>query len=86
MVSGCPADNRPLTFGEWEERVFQVVYTSATPGNYERRHSQQTAEQIIRPTGLLDPQVTVRPSKGQIDDLLFEVRQRVAQGHKANVP
>jgi excinuclease ABC subunit B len=76
-------DNRPLTFGEWEERVFQVVYTSATPGNYERRHSQQTAEQIIRPTGLLDPQVTVRPIKGQIDDLLFEVRQRVAQGQRA---
>ena len=76
-------DNRPLTFGEWEERVYQAVYTSATPGNYERRHSQQTAEQIIRPTGLLDPQVTIRPSKGQIDDLLFEVKQRTQLGQRA---
>jgi excinuclease ABC subunit B len=76
-------DNRPLTFGEWEECVYQLIYTSATPGKYEQRHSQQTAEQIIRPTGLLDPQISIRPVKGQIDDLLFEVRQRVAQGQRA---
>ncbi len=78
-------DNRPLTFSEWEDAVYQVIYTSATPGKYELHHTQQTAEQIIRPTGLLDPQINIRPIKGQVDDLLFEVRQRVAQGQRALV-
>lgn len=76
-------DNRPLTFAEWEDRVFQVIYTSATPGPYEQAHSELTVQQIIRPTGLLDPQVEVRPVKGQVDDLLFEVKQRVRQGERA---
>ena len=76
-------DNRPLTFSEWEDAVYQVIYTSATPGKYELHHTQQTAEQIIRPTGLLDPQIDIRPIKGQVDDLLFEVRQRVAQEQRA---
>jgi excinuclease ABC subunit B len=76
-------DNRPLTFSEWEDSVYQVIYTSATPGKYELQRTEQTAEQIIRPTGLIDPQVTIRPIKGQIDDLLFEVRQRVEKGERA---
>jgi excinuclease ABC subunit B len=76
-------DNRPLTFAEWEDSVYQVIYTSATPGKYELHRTQQTAEQIIRPTGLIDPQVDIRPIKGQVDDLLFEVRQRVERGERA---
>lgn len=76
-------DNRPLTFAEWEERIFQVVYTTATPAAYETAHSENTVEQIIRPTGLLDPQIEVRPVKGQVDDLLFEVKHRVALGQRA---
>lgn len=76
-------DNRPLTFAEWEERLYQVVYTSATPAAYEYEHADRIVEQIIRPTGLIDPQVVVRPIKGQVDDLLFEVQQRVAQGQRA---
>ena len=70
-------DNRPLTFAEWERKVKQVVYVSATPGPYEEQRSQQTIEVIIRPTGLVDPTVEVRPTKGQIDDLLGEIRKRV---------
>jgi excinuclease ABC subunit B len=70
-------DNRPLTFAEWERKVQQVVYVSATPGPYEEQRSQQTIEVIIRPTGLVDPTVEVRPTKGQIDDLLGEIRKRV---------
>jgi excinuclease ABC subunit B len=69
-------DNRPLLFSEFMERIKQVVYVSATPGPYELEHSQQVVEQIVRPTGLLDPQVSVRPIKGQIDDLLGEIKQR----------
>ncbi len=76
-------DNRPLTFQEFEELVHQVIYVSATPGPYEKEHSQQTVEQVIRPTGLLDPVVEVRPTEGQIDDLLREVQQRVAKGQRA---
>ncbi|HEX6386240.1 MAG TPA: excinuclease ABC subunit UvrB, partial [Anaerolineae bacterium] len=76
-------DNRPLTFDEWEERAYQIIYTSATPGPYEQGNAQQTVEQIIRPTGLIDPEISVRPVKGQIDDLLFEVRRRVDQGQRA---
>ena len=67
-------DNRPLMFPEFEQRVGQVVYVSATPAEYERSRSSQLVEQIIRPTGLLDPEVTVRPVEGQIDDLLSEIR------------
>jgi excinuclease ABC subunit B len=67
-------DNRPLKFQEFEERVNQVVYVSATPGQYERKNSSQIVEQIIRPTGLIDPEVIVKPVKGQIDDLIGEIR------------
>ncbi len=71
-------DNRPLMFEEFEKRVNQVVYVSATPGNYEMRNSQsQVVEQIIRPTGLSDPSLTVKPAKNQVDDLLEEIRKRV---------
>jgi excinuclease ABC subunit B len=76
-------DNRPLTFGEFEATVKQAIYVSATPGPYEMEHAEQVVEQIIRPTGLLDPIVEVRPTKGQIDDLLREVQQRVAKGQRA---
>jgi excinuclease ABC subunit B len=69
-------DNRPLTFAEWDSMVGQIVYVSATPGPYEEQHSRQVVEQIIRPTGLVDPQVEVRTSEGQIDDLLREIRLR----------
>jgi excinuclease ABC subunit B len=70
-------DNRPLTFAEWERKVQQVVYVSATPGPYEEERSQQTIEVVIRPTGLVDPTVEVRPTTGQIDDLLGEIHKRV---------
>ncbi|MHC1772087.1 MAG: excinuclease ABC subunit UvrB [Flexilinea sp.] len=70
-------DNRPLTFDEFEKVMGNTIYTSATPGPYELQHSQNTTEQIIRPTGLLDPEVEVRPIKGQIDDLIGEIRKRV---------
>jgi len=70
-------DNRPLTFAEWERKVQQVVYVSATPGPYEDERSQQTVEVVIRPTGLVDPTVEVRPTTGQIDDLLGEIHKRV---------
>ncbi|MCP5095843.1 MAG: excinuclease ABC subunit UvrB [Chloroflexi bacterium] len=76
-------DNRPLTFEEWEERIYQVVYTTATPATYELAHSEQTVDQIIRPTGLIDPEIIIRPIKGQVDDLLFEVRNRIEQGQRA---
>jgi len=71
-------DNRPLTFAEFEARFNQVVFVSATPGPYEAIHSQQTVEMIIRPTGLVDPTLSIRPSKGQIDDLLAEIKKRTA--------
>lgn len=70
------ADNRPLTFDEFEGRIGQCVYVSATPGPYEQEHQQRIAEQIIRPTGLLDPVINVRPIRGQIDDLVGEIRDR----------
>lgn len=70
-------DNRPLTFREWEERIGQVVYMSATPGPYELARATQVVECVVRPTGLLDPRIEIRPTKGQIDDLIGEVRQRV---------
>ncbi len=78
-------DNRPLRFDEFEELIHQVVYVSATPGPYEREVSQQIVEQIIRPTGLLDPIVEVRPTQGQVDDLVKEINQRVAKGQRVLV-
>jgi excinuclease ABC subunit B len=78
-------DNRPLTFEEFEEHIYQVLYTSATPGPYELEHSEQVVEQIIRPTGLIDPEVTVKPTKGQIDDLLSQITRRVERGERALV-
>ena len=78
-------DNRPLTFAEWEASVGQVVYVSATPGPYELEHSTQVAEQLIRPTGLLDPTIEVRAARGQVDDLLGEIRRTVAAGERCLV-
>ncbi len=78
-------DNRPLSFEEWEARAAQVIYTSATPGPYELAHSQRIVEQIIRPTGLVDPEVEVRPTTGQIDDLVAEVRERAAKRERTLV-
>ncbi len=78
-------DNRPLNFEEFEERVNQVIYVSATPGPYEYEHSEQIAEQLIRPTGLLEPSVEVKPTKGQIDDLLEQIKVRVGRGERVLV-
>ncbi len=78
-------DNRPLTFTEFEQRMGYTIYTSATPGPYELEKAQQVVEQIIRPTGLLDPEVEVRPTEGQIDDLLAEIHARVAVGERVLV-
>ncbi len=78
-------DNRPLQFHEFEDRVYQALYTSATPGPYERQVSAQIVDQIIRPTGLVDPEVVIKPTKGQIDDLIGEIRRRVEQGQRALV-
>ncbi len=75
-------DNRPLRFDEFEQRVPQFIYVSATPGDYELGISQQVVEQIIRPTGLVDPEVIVRPVKGQVDDLLAEIKQRVERDER----
>ena len=78
-------DNRPLTFEEFAARVNQIVYVSATPGKYEMQQAQQVAQQIIRPTGLLDPVVEVRPLDGQIDDLLSEIRMRIERNERVLV-
>ncbi len=78
-------DNRPLNFGEFEERVVQAVYVSATPGPYEYEHSQQIVEQVIRPTGLTDPIIEVNPTSGQIDDLLYQIGQRIEKGERCLV-
>jgi excinuclease ABC subunit B len=79
-------DNRPLNFEEWEARVGQLLFVSATPGPYELRHSGgAVVEQIIRPTGLLDPVIEVRPVRGQVDDLLGEIRERAARGERVLV-
>lgn len=78
-------DNRPLNFREFEERVDKILYVSATPAEYERSHEENFVEQIIRPTGLLDPVVDVRPVKGQVDDLVAEVNHETAKGHKVLV-
>ncbi len=76
-------DNRPLTFAEWDQKVGQVIYVSATPGLYEEQHSLRTVEQINRPTGLVDPTLEIKPSEGQIDDLLAQVRRRIERGHRS---
>jgi excinuclease ABC subunit B len=78
-------DNRPLRFDEWLEKANQVVFLSATPSNFEISHSSQVVEQIIRPTGLIDPEVMIRPTKGQIDDLLEEIRQRAIREQRVLV-
>ncbi|TLM99724.1 excinuclease ABC subunit B, partial [bacterium] len=78
-------DNRPLKFDEFEQHMGHVVYTSATPGPYEMGRTMQVVEQIIRPTGLLDPQVEVRTSQGQVDDLVKEIRQRTERGERVLV-
>ena len=78
-------DNRPLRFEEFESKVHQKIFVSATPGEYERQHSSRVAEQVIRPTGLLDPLILVRPVEGQIEDLLGEIRQRIERGERALV-
>jgi len=78
-------DNRPLKFAEWEQKLNQVLYVSATPGDYEGQHSTQVVEQIIRPTGLLDPVIHVRPIKGQIDDLVGEINKRIAKDERVLV-
>ncbi len=81
----CAFDNRPLMFDEFEGKLNQVIFTSATPGEYEKKHSQNTAEQLIRPTGLLDPKISVRPIENQIDDLISEINQRVENGTRVLV-
>ena len=78
-------DNRPLKFPEFQKRIKQAIYVSATPSDYERERSAQIAEQIIRPTGLLDPEISVRPSEGQIDDLIGEINARVAKNERTLV-
>ena len=78
-------DNRPLKFEEFQQRIGQVVYVSATPGEYERTRSGQIVEQIIRPTVLLDPKISVRPVEGQIDDLMDEIKARIAKNERTLV-
>jgi excinuclease ABC subunit B len=78
-------DNRPLTFDEFEQHKGYTIYTSATPAAYEMNLAEQVVEQIIRPTGLIDPEVEVRPTRGQVDDLLKEIRQRIAEGERVLV-
>ncbi len=78
-------DNRPLTFDEFEDHLNQVVYMSATPGPYERERAERVAEQFIRPTGVVDPTITVRPTAGQVDDLLAEIRETVSRGERVLV-
>ena len=82
----CALDNRPLQFEEFERHIGQTIYVSATPGPYEREKAKDAVvEQVIRPTGLVDPEVIVRPARGQVDDLLGEIRQRVEMGHRVLV-
>ena len=78
-------ENRPLTFDEFEGMIHQAVFVSATPGPYEKEHATRTVQQVIRPTGLVDPGISVRPTKGQIDDLLGEINARVSRGERALV-
>ena len=81
----CAFDNRPLKFEEFQKRLNQVIYVSATPGDYERERSGQIVEQVIRPTGLLDPKIEVRPVEGQIDDLIGEINTRTARSERVLV-
>ena len=78
-------DNRPLSFDEFKQRINQVVYVSATPSPYEYEHSQQVVEQLVRPTGLLEPTIEVKPSKGQIDDLIYQIKTRVDKSERCLV-
>ncbi|MCL4425754.1 MAG: excinuclease ABC subunit UvrB [Firmicutes bacterium] len=78
-------DNRPLKFAEFEQKINQIIYVSATPGPYELAHQRQVVEQIVRPTGLVDPEVEIRPVQGQVDDLLAEIRKRVAKQQRVLV-
>ena len=78
-------DNRPLMFEEFEQRIRQVIFTTATPAAYELEHSQQIVQQIIRPTGLIDPEVEIKPVKGQVDDLIGQIRRRVDIGERVLV-
>jgi len=78
-------DNRPLNFPEFEKLIRQAVYVSATPGPYERANSQQVVEQLVRPTGLLEPTIEIKPTKGQIDDLIHEIKARVVKGERCLV-
>ncbi|MCA6058319.1 excinuclease ABC subunit UvrB [Thalassolituus sp. ST750PaO-4] len=75
-------DNRPMRFEEWEAIVPQCIFVSATPGNYEKEHQDAVVEQVVRPTGLIDPEIEVRPATGQVDDVLHELRERVANGER----
>ena len=78
-------DNRPLNFAEFEGRINQIAYVSATPGAYEYEHSQQVVEQLVRPTGLLEPGIEVKPTRGQIDDLIYQIKMRVDKGERCLV-
>lgn len=78
-------DNRPLTFDEFQAQIKQAIYVSATPAKYELEQADKVVEQIIRPTGLLDPQIEIRPIKGQIDDLLGEINKVAAAGERVLV-
>lgn len=78
-------DNRPLQFQEFEEKVNQAIYISATPGPYELEHCPEVVQQVIRPTGLIDPTISVRPIKGQIDDLIGEIQATIAKNERVLV-
>merc|ERR1711941_218627 len=75
-------DNRPMQFEEWETIIPQAIFVSATPGNYEKEHQDAVVEQVVRPTGLIDPEIEIRPATGQVDDVLHEIQQRVTQGER----
>ncbi|KKR54844.1 MAG: UvrABC system protein B, partial [Candidatus Curtissbacteria bacterium GW2011_GWA1_40_24] len=92
MTAGNPGfrlpsayDNRPLKFEEFTDRVNQIIYTSATPAEYELKISDQVVEQLIRPTGLIDPAIVIKRTKGQIDDLILEIEKRVAKKQRTLV-
>ena len=78
-------DNRPLRFEEWEQRIFQAIFTSATPARYELEHSEQVVDLVIRPTGLVDPQIVIQPIKGQVDDLVARINERIARRQRVLV-
>src|SRR5690606_6774730 len=78
-------DNRPLTFDEFNRHINKAIYVSATPSEYELSHSPEPAQQIIRPTGLIDPEIIIRPSEGQVDDIIAEIRERVEKGQRVLV-